>query len=118
MASRLTDAGVANVRGIAVNVSNYYTTVESVTYAQAIRTALGGGIGYVVDTSRNGNGGTGEWCNPPGRKLGAAPKVAVDGADALLWIKVPGDSDGPCGIGGGVPAGQFSPDLAMALING
>ena len=44
--------------------------------------------------------------------------AGAEGADALLWIKVPGDSDGPCGIGGGIPAGRFSPDLAMALING
>jgi len=36
----------------------------------------------------------------------------------LLWGKVPGDSDGDCGVGKGVPAGTFSPDLAMRLVNG
>jgi cellulase/cellobiase CelA1 len=36
----------------------------------------------------------------------------------LLWIKVPGNSDGPCGIAPTTPAGQFNPDLAVRLING
>jgi endoglucanase len=36
----------------------------------------------------------------------------------LLWVKVPGDSDGKCGIGAAIPAGTFSPDLAMRLVNG
>jgi endoglucanase len=36
----------------------------------------------------------------------------------LLWVKVPGDSDGPCGIAPDVPAGTFSPDLAIRLIDG
>jgi endoglucanase len=35
-----------------------------------------------------------------------------------LWIKVPGDSDGSCGYGTGVPAGTFSPALAQHLITG
>lgn len=55
--------------------------------------------------------------NPAGRKLGVATQVG-GGAEMLLWGKVPGDSDGDCGIGAGIPAGQFSPVLAMRLING
>jgi endoglucanase len=35
-----------------------------------------------------------------------------------LWIKVPGDSDGSCGHGQGVPAGTFSPALAQHLVKG
>jgi len=35
----------------------------------------------------------------------------------LLWVKVPGDSDGDCGTSDR-PAGQFGPELAMALITG
>jgi endoglucanase len=36
----------------------------------------------------------------------------------VLWVKVPGDSDGPCGTAPSTPAGTFSPDLAINLING
>ncbi|MCO6009850.1 glycoside hydrolase family 6 protein [Actinoallomurus purpureus] len=122
MAQRLRSAGVGSARGFAVNVSNYYTTAQSVAYAKAVNTALKAKYGYtrhfVVDTSRNGKGAkNGEWCNPAGRKLGT-PSRSGGGADLLLWVKVPGDSDGSCGIGNGIPAGQFSPNLAMRLING
>ncbi|MEV0404054.1 glycoside hydrolase family 6 protein [Actinoallomurus sp. NPDC050550] len=122
MAQRLRSAGVGSVRGFAVNVSNYYTTAQSASYAKAVNAALKSKYGYtrhfVVDTSRNGKGSkNGEWCNPAGRKLGT-PSRTGGGAEMLLWVKVPGDSDGPCGVGKGIPAGQFSPDLAMHLING
>ncbi|MEU6783900.1 glycoside hydrolase family 6 protein [Nonomuraea angiospora] len=117
MASRLQSVGVANVRGFSVNVSNYYTTSQSTTYANAINSALGGTAKFVVDTSRNGNGSNGEWCNPSGRKLGTTAQVG-GGAEMLLWVKVPGDSDGNCGIAPNVPAGTFSPDIAIRLIDG
>jgi endoglucanase len=121
MAQRLESAGARNVRGFAVNVSNFYITSESVSYASAVNNSLSNRYGYtrsfVVDTSRNGNGSNGEWCNPAGRKLGT-PSQTGGGAELLLWVKVPGDSDGQCGIAPGVPAGQFSPDLAIRLING
>lgn len=63
---------------------------------------------FVIDTSRNGLGPwqypVGEypahedWCNPPDRGLGARPTTTtgIDLVDALLWIKVPGESDGNC----------------------
>ncbi|MER5996950.1 glycoside hydrolase family 6 protein [Nonomuraea angiospora] len=117
MASRLQSVGVANVRGFSVNVSNYYTTSQSTTYANAINSALGGTAKFVIDTSRNGNGSNGEWCNPSGRKLGTTAQVG-GGAEMLLWVKVPGDSDGNCGIAPNVPAGTFSPDIAIRLIDG
>ncbi|QUH06371.1 glycoside hydrolase family 6 protein [Saccharopolyspora erythraea] len=119
MAERLRAIGVERIRGFALNVSNYYTTEESVAKGDAIRQALGGSALFLVDTSRNGNGAApgGEWCNPAGRGLGVPSQVG-GGADLLVWAKVPGDSDGDCGIGQGVPAGTFSPDLAMSLING
>ena len=71
---------------------------------------------FVIDTSRNGRGswvpkpGTSykdaqTWCNPPDRGLGARPTTRTGNplVDAYLWIKVPGESDGPCdrGMGGG-----------------
>jgi endoglucanase len=117
MANRLRQVEVGKIRGFALNTSNYYTTEESVAKGDAIQEALGGSSQFVVDTSRNGNGSNGEWCNPAGRKLGV-PAQQSDNAELLLWIKVAGDSDGDCGIGAGIPAGTFSPDLAMALING
>jgi endoglucanase len=117
MAGRLRDAGVGNVRGFAVNVSNYYTTADSARYGDAVSTALGGGVPFVIDTSRNGKGSNNQWCNPPGRQLGTPARVG-GGAEMLLWVKVPGDSDGPCGVAPTVPAGTFSPDLAIRLIDG
>ncbi|TMR26321.1 endoglucanase [Nonomuraea zeae] len=127
LAPLLVKSGIANTRGFALNVSNYITTADSEAYAVAVNSNLSGTVGakkYVIDTSRNGNGpyvdSTPEdnWCNPPRRKLGTAPTRPASGAEFLLWVKVPGDSDGPCGIGGTTPAGTFSPDLALALING
>lgn len=121
MAQRLQTAGVREIRGFAVNVSNYHTTGDSITYANAVNAELTSQFGYrrtfVVDTSRNGNGSNGEWCNPAGRKLGV-PTQAGGGAELLMWVKVPGDSDGNCGIAPNTPAGQFDPDLAIRLING
>ena len=43
---------------------------------------------------------------------------AGGGADMLIWIKVPGDSDGKCGIAPNTEAGQFSPVIAKRLIEG
>jgi len=76
---------------------------------------------FVVDTSRNGQGpwtppagvypDPQDWCNPPGRGLGARPTTATGDplADAFLWVKVPGESDGQCSRGltgnGGVDPG-------------
>ena len=96
---------------------------------------------FVIDTSRNGQGtwtppagvypDPQDWCNPPGRGLGARPTTATGDplADAFLWVKVPGESDGSCtrGLttGGGVDpewgqvdpaAGQWFPEQAVDLI--
>ncbi|NUS74075.1 MAG: endoglucanase [Corynebacteriales bacterium] len=117
MAKRLQSVGVDKIRGFTVNVSNYFTTEESTKYANAVNDGLGNKSHYVIDSSRNGKGANGEWCNPGGRQLGEDPQAGGAG-DALLWIKVPGDSDGACGIAPGAPAGQFDPKLATALIAG
>jgi endoglucanase len=65
----------------------------------------------VIDISRNGNGpyvsdnqDGPDWCNPPGRKLGAYPVLApwgqslagYPGVAGLLRIKDPWISDGSC----------------------
>jgi endoglucanase len=115
MARRLVAADIANsADGISVNVSNYRTTAESVSYAKNVVAATGASqLRIVVDTSRNGNGPLGsEWCDPEGRAIGT-PSTNVTGdsmVDAFLWIKLPGEADG-CIAG----AGQFVPQRAYDL---
>jgi endoglucanase len=66
----------------------------------------------VIDTSRNGAGPAPDapldGCNPSGRALGIPPTAATAGAhaDAYLWIKRVGESDGSCDRGD-PPAGTF-----------
>jgi endoglucanase len=94
---------------------------------------------FVIDTSRNGLGpwkptaaypDAQDWCNPPGRGLGARPTADTGNAlvDAYLWAKVPGESDGSCNRGvsgsaidpewGGTvdpAAGAWFPEQALQL---
>jgi len=116
VARRLVDAGVALGDGFALNVSNFRATADELAYGHRI-SSLTGGARFVVDTSRNGRGPTQDaaWCNPPGRGLGRTPTLATGDplADAFLWVKVPGESDGPCN--GGPPAGTWWREGALAL---
>ncbi|MGW3913807.1 glycoside hydrolase family 6 protein [Streptomyces sp. NPDC005070] len=101
--------------------------VDELSFAQAFRNQLvsvgfNSGIGMLIDTSRNGWGGTarpggpgattsvdtyvdggrydrrihiGNWCNQSGAGLGERPKAApATGIDAYVWMKPPGESDG------------------------
>lgn len=120
MTARLNEVGVSRARGFSLNISNFYTTDEEIGYGEAI-SALTNGSHYVIDTSRNGVGPAPEtplnWCNPSGRALGAAPTTVTAGAhaDAYLWIKRPGESDGTCGRGepgAGSFVNQYAIDLA------
>jgi endoglucanase len=116
-AALLTQVGAEAFDGIALNVSNYETTTDSLTYAQAVSDAFGQPLHVVIDTSRNGNGPAPDaaWCNPPGRALGENPRVVGDGTlDALLWVKTPGESDGECR--GGPPAGELWLENALELV--
>jgi endoglucanase len=96
---------------------------------------------FVLDTSRNGNGPWNyaaagypnagvaqDWCNPPGRGLGALPTASTGNplVDAYLWIKTPGESDGSCTRGTAGPgdpawgvtdpaAGAWFPQQALQL---
>lgn len=119
-ASRLVQAGVADVRGFSLNVSNFNTTASNTTYGNAIVAAINQQLGvnksFVIDTSRNGNGPYGkEWCDPPGRKIGQTSTENVTGTqpEMTLWIKAPGNADGCAAT-----AGTFVPDLAYKLIYG
>ncbi|MFD5078352.1 glycoside hydrolase family 6 protein [Streptomyces sp. NPDC058371] len=113
-------AGVGAADGFAVNVSNFYSTKESIAYGRQLSAKVGDKH-FVIDTSRNGNGPyTGgkadeNWCNPPGRALGEAPATKTDDplVDAYLWVKRPGESDGACK--GGPKAGQWWPAYALKL---
>ena len=114
MAGFIREIGVIDqVRGFATNVSNYNTDRDEVSYAHALSKQLGGAHA-VIDSSRNGVGSTGDWCNPPNRRVGASPgSVHDDIVDTNLWIKVPGESDGTCN--GGPPAGDWWPQAAVEL---
>jgi endoglucanase len=194
IADRLTQAGVNDVQGLALNVSNYQYTANSdfygtwvadcLAYATTISpgafgdcpnqywnggppnnwngvemnrygvwsetagdpalntagitsryaTMLGGLVPtahFVVDSSRNGKGPNdmsgyaaapynqpaavihglqnGNWCNPPGAGLGVKPTAStgVPLADAYLWVKTVGESDGQCNIAGGARAWDY-----------
>ena len=114
MARLLRDAGVAEARGFSLNVSNSYATAGERAYGEQLRRLTGGH--FVVDVSRNGRGATGVWCNSRTAGLGQDPTVVDDttGLDALLWVKLPGESDGTCN--GGPAAGQWFPAGAASLL--
>ncbi|HST80911.1 MAG TPA: glycoside hydrolase family 6 protein, partial [Kineosporiaceae bacterium] len=104
---------------------NQYT--DELTYTQAFRNQLvsagfNSNIGMLIDTSRNGWGGSarptaaststdlntfveasridrrihaGNWCNQSGAGIGERPRATpASGIDAYTWIKPPGESDG------------------------
>jgi endoglucanase len=112
--SRLQQAGVSSAEGFSLNVSNFVSTSLNVSYGTAISKKLSGAH-FVIDTSRNGRGSNGEWCNPSGRALGTLPTFATGNTlvDAYLWVKAPGESDGSCN--GGPRAGVFSITHALEL---
>ena len=114
-ATRLKASGIQGADGFALNTSNYFSNPANISYGQQISALVG--KGFVVDTSRNGNGPTSDnqWCNPSGRALGvpSTMQTGVHGIDAYVWIKNPGESDGSCN--GGPAAGTFWPDKALEL---
>ncbi|MFJ8060606.1 glycoside hydrolase family 6 protein [Streptomyces sp. NPDC096142] len=118
------------VGGVSVRQSKWVDWnryVDEQSYAQAFRNELvsvgfNSGIGMLIDTSRNGWGGSarptgpgattsvdtyvdggrydrriqvGNWCNQSGAGLGERPQAApATGIDAYVWMKPPGESDG------------------------
>ena len=75
------------------------------------------GLRYVVDTSRNGarKPVDGDVTNPTWARLGKAPRLRFDGRfDGTLWVKHPGESDGP--VNGGPSSGQWCDLLADRLL--
>jgi len=115
LATRLTAAGVDRARGFFTNVANYDTVDPERSYGETL-SALLGGKHYVIDVSRAGAPGVVGWCNAPGARLGQSPHATAGTTrlDALLWIKTPGASDGPCN--GGPAAGGWFESYALALV--
>jgi endoglucanase len=121
MAQRLLRAGMQYAQGFSVNVANRQTTRLSYQWGRELSDLLGRRE-FVIDTSRNGLGPPpddpdqdDEWCNPQHQGLGQAPttRTSMPGLAALLWIKLPGESDGICG---GETTYLFSPVQAQQLI--
>ncbi|NGO11154.1 cellulose 1,4-beta-cellobiosidase [Streptomyces sp. HC44] len=119
-----------SVGGASVRTSSWIDWnqyVDELSYAQAMRNHLvsigfDSKLGMLIDTSRNGWGGTarptgpgattnvntyvdggrydrrihlGNWCNQSGAGLGERPQAApATGIDAYVWMKPPGESDG------------------------
>jgi endoglucanase len=120
MAYRLLRAGIQYAQGFSVNVANRQTTRQSYRWGGSSRTSSAGAE-FVIDTSRNGLGPPpdesdrdDESCNPRRQALGQAPtaRTGMPGLAALLWSKLPGESDS---IGGGETTYLFSPTRARRL---
>jgi endoglucanase len=120
MAERLLRAGIQYAEGFSVNVANRQTTRQSYRWGKELSDLLGHRE-FVVDTSRNGLGPPpddperdDEWCNPRRQGLGHPPttRTSMPGLAALLWIKLPGESDGLCR---GETTYLFSPRQARRL---
>jgi cellulose 1,4-beta-cellobiosidase len=129
------------VGGNPVRSATFYqwnTYIDELTYDTDMRAAFVNAgfpstIGMLIDTSRNGWGGTGRptgaststdlntfvnatridkrigrgnWCNQPGG-IGARPTAnPVAGIAAYVWIKPPGESDGSSSL---IPTGPSNP---------
>jgi endoglucanase len=105
IAPRLIAAGIDYAAGFALNISAFDTTDSELRYGRAL-SGLVAGKHFVIDTSRNGVGvppstPEGAFCNVTGLALGTAPTTDTGEslADAYLWIKYPGESDGDCAPG-------------------
>ena len=103
----------SNYLSIPTGVHIITEVARGLDYAHQL-SGLTGGLHAIVDTSRNGAGSNGEWCNPPGRLIGApGGTYGDDVVDTNLWIKPPGESDGTCN--GGPVAGAWWPQSAVEL---
>ncbi|HUC88193.1 MAG TPA: glycoside hydrolase family 6 protein [Candidatus Binatia bacterium] len=109
MAQDLEAANIAGADGFSLNVSYFISTAENQTYGDAL-SKLVDNKHYVIDTSRNGGDQQvgGVVCNPLTASFGTSPTVNTGDPlnDALLWIKIPWESDGPCN-GGPAPGDVF-----------
>ena len=116
MAQRLEAANITGADGFSLNVSYFIPTSQNQAYGDEL-SKLVGNKHYVIDTSRNGGDQqvTGLVCNPLSASLGTLPTVNTGDPlnDALLWIKIPWESDAPCN--GGPAAGDVFWSYAIQL---
>ena len=114
MADRLNKVDIGAADGFSLNVSNYQSNAANIAYGEKLSKLLGGKH-FLIDTSRNGRGTAGDWCNPRGQALGVTPTTNTGHplVDAFLWIKQPGESDGTCQ--GGPKAGSWWTEIALEL---
>ncbi|MFF7726893.1 glycoside hydrolase family 6 protein [Streptomyces sp. NPDC008001] len=82
MVTALTEAGIAEADGFALNVSNFHTTPVTRAYGDHL-SALLGGAHYVIDTSRNGNGPLPEPHPAPSAPAKARRAAGADESDDL-----------------------------------
>ena len=115
MSKDLIAANIAHADGFSLNVSNFMATADEANYGTTVSQQVGGKH-FVIDTSRNGNGSNGQWCNPSGMAIGNLPTFSTGNSliDAYLWVKVPGESDGTCN--GGPSAGSWWASYALGLV--
>jgi endoglucanase len=120
MASRLRAAGIGSARGFSTNVANFRSTADEIAYGdQVVQQLSAAGIAgkkFVVETARNAAPtAAGDFCNPVGARTGEKPRMVRRGSlDAYMWVKHPGESDGPCN--GGPNAGSWWPAGALTLL--
>ena len=118
MATRLKAANVASADGFSINVSYFASTAQNQAYGNKL-SALIGNKHYVIDTSRNGGNHAviGMQCNPSFASFGNTPTTNTGSPlnDALLWVKIPWESDGPCNgsPGPGQPYWDYAIQLAQ-----
>jgi cellulose 1,4-beta-cellobiosidase len=127
---------IREVPGGWIDFNNYLDELEYVqAYQPVLSAAVGHDVSMIIDTSRNGWGGSdrptgtssstdpitymdesridrrihlGNWCNQSGAGLGERPQASPEaGVDAYVWIKPPGESDGSSEL---VPVGPENPD--------
>jgi endoglucanase len=101
-----------------VNVSNFYSTQDSIAYGKQLSSKVGNKH-FVIDTSRNGNG---PYTDGDQTRTGATRRAArwespttkteTPGRRVLVG-QTPGESDGECK--GGPKAGQWWPTYALKL---
>lgn len=118
-AERLRTSGIQHAEGFAVNVSNRQSTADSQRWSAELSERVGDREA-IIDTSRNGLPAPpdDEWCNSARQGLGQRPTTnpGLKRVAALLWVKRPGEADGPCGTDPAAEAGAFSPRQARSLI--
>tara|TARA_B110000196_G_C21130716_1_gene658302 strand:+ start:586 stop:1434 length:849 start_codon:yes stop_codon:yes gene_type:complete len=100
--------------GFTLNCCNFVDTDSCVEYGTEISKYIG--KNFVIDTSRNGLGYTGNIYNPTNIAIGEYPTLdtEIKNCDGFLWLKPLGESDGK--VNGTPKAGRFSLKYALKII--